>query len=112
MGAVFLECDEWSPEDIYQKYKTAFRGNTQGCCLLIAEEIIQTNGGVAVAGELTWYGGNCRRTHWWVEIDGKVVDPMGDDFLSTEDATGRTEHHRDQNIFASLLPQYEKWRVY
>jgi len=37
-----------------------------------------------VAGELTWYGGTCRRTHWWVEKDGQVVDPMGDDFLRSE----------------------------
>jgi len=98
-------------QDIFEKYKTYYGTNLQGCCPLIADEIQSAVGGDVVAGELTWFGGSCRRTHWWVEKDGKVLDPMGDEFLSTEDATDRCEVHRDRAIFRNILPQYERWRV-
>jgi hypothetical protein len=98
-------------ERIFEKYRNAYHGEVQGCCLLIADEIQDILGGDVVAGELTWYGGSCRRSHWWVEIDGKIIDPMGNELLSTETAPGRTEIHRDRNIFESLLPQYEQWRI-
>ena len=98
-------------QDIFARYEAAYGSNLQGCCPLIADEIQRAVGGDVVAGELTWYGGSCRRTHWWVEKDGQVLDPMGDDFLRTEDATGRCEAHRDRAIFDRILPQYERWRV-
>lgn len=98
------------PEMVFEKYKAAY-GSTQGCCLLIADEIQRAIGGDVVAGELTWYGGSCRRTHWWVEIDGETIDPSGDDFLSTEEATQRIEIHRERSIFDALLPRYEKYRL-
>lgn len=97
-------------EIIHSKYKSAYGSNLQGCCLLIADEIIKAIGGCAVAGEITWYGGSCRRSHWWVEKDGEIIDPMGEEFLSTEIATGRNEEHRDQQIFNELLPLYEMYR--
>lgn len=96
---------------IYSKYKAAYGDELQGCCLLIAHEIQEAIGGDVVAGELTWYGGSCRRTHWWVEKDGKTIDPMGDELLSYEVYGGRSEHHRDLHIFLSVLPRYEQWRV-
>lgn len=96
---------------IYQKYVQAYNSEIQGCCLLIADEIQKQIGGDVVAGELTWYGGSCRRTHWWVEKDGRIIDPMGDEFLRHEEYTGRLEHHRDRTIFENLLPQYEQWRI-
>jgi hypothetical protein len=102
---------DFTAEMIHEKYKAAYGQNIQGCCLLIADEIQQTVGGEVVAGELTWYGGSCRRTHWWVEKDGTVIDPMGDEFLSTEEYTGREEAHRDRTIFDGVLPQYEQWRI-
>ena len=102
---------DFTVEMIHEKYKAAYGSNLQGCCPLIADEIQQTVGGEVVAGELTWYGGSYRRTHWWVEKDGKVIDPMGDEFLSTEEYTGRSEAHRDRVIFDSVLPQYERWRI-
>lgn len=77
-------------QEIHAKYAAAYGSNLQGCCPLIADEIQRAIGGQVVAGELTWYGGSCRRTHWWVEKDGQVVDPMGDDFLRIEVATGRS----------------------
>ena len=98
-------------QNIYEKYRSAYGENLQGCCLLLAEEIQQAVGGEVVAGKLTWYGGTCRRTHWWVEKDGEIFDPMGEAFLSTEIATGRVEVHRDSSILASLLPKYERWRI-
>lgn len=102
---------DFTAEMIHEKYKAAYGANLQGCCLLIADEISDTVGGEVVAGELTWYGGSCRRTHWWVEKDGKTIDPMGDEFLSGEEYTGRIEAHRDRTIFDSVLPQYERWRI-
>jgi hypothetical protein len=86
---------DFTAEMIHEKYKAAYGTNLQGCCLLIADEIADTVGGEVVAGELTWYGGSCRRTHWWVE----------------KEYTGRLEAHRDRGIFDSVLPQYERWRI-
>ena len=96
---------------IYDRYKAVWGDNLQGCCLLIADEIQRAIGGGVVAGELTWYGGSCRRSHWWVSKDGSVIDPMGDELLSYEECPGRDEHHRDSAMFARLLPQYERWRA-
>lgn len=100
-----------TPEQIFQKYHKRYDGETQGCCPLIADEIVRQHGGEVVAGELTWLGGACRRTHWWVEKDGKVIDPMGDYLLSFEDFPGRVELHRDRHQFDAILPRYEQWRV-
>lgn len=99
-----------TPEAILKRYTEAYGWNLQGCCLLIADEIRQAIGGEVVAGELTWYGGSCRRTHWWIEKDGKTIDPMGDAFLASEEYPGRVEHHRDGAMFERLLPQYELYR--
>ena len=98
-------------DTIFRKYQNRFGDIPQGCCLLIADEISRLVGGDVVAGELTWYGGSCRRTHWWVEKDGVVLDPMGDYFLSFEDYPGRTEIHKDAALFKKLLPEYEQWRI-
>ena len=98
-------------ETVHAMYTGVYGNNPQGCCLLIADEIAKEIGGEVVAGEIWWFGGTCRRTHWWAEKDGLVLDPMGAYLLSFEEATGRTEHHRDRAIFDSLLPLYEKWRI-
>ena len=98
-------------QQVFDKYRDRYGHELQGCCLLIADEILSVVGGEAVAGELTWYGGSCRRTHWWVEKDGVTLDPMGDWFLELEDAPGRQEIHRDQAAFQNILPEYEIWRV-
>ena len=100
-----------SPEAIWRKYHERYDGETQGCCPLIADEIQRAIGGEVVAGELTWYGGACRRTHWWVVKDGQIIDPMGEDFLRGEEASGREEIHRDEAMFRRILPDYERWRV-
>jgi hypothetical protein len=42
-------------EIIYQKYVKAYKNETQGCCLFIADEIQKQIGGDVVARELTWY---------------------------------------------------------
>lgn len=95
---------------IFEKYQKVYGANLQGCCPVIADEIADVVGGEVVAGYLTWYGGSCRRSHWWVEAEGETIDPMGDDFLKGEDGPGRTEIHRDRSIFDKVLPLYEKWR--
>jgi hypothetical protein len=100
-----------SADSIYKKYSDAYDGEIQGCCPLIADEIQKEIGGEIVAGELTWNGGACRRTHWWVVKDGAVIDPMGDHLLSFEDYPGRNEIHRDRTEFDSILPRYEQWRI-
>lgn len=96
---------------IFARYLSRYDGEVQGCCPVIADEIRKRIGGCAVAGMLLWYGGCCRRTHWWVEKDGVVIDPMGDWFLSDEEGTGREVVHRNQSEFEAILPQYERWRI-
>jgi hypothetical protein len=100
-----------TPKEIFEHYLKHYDNEVQGCCLLLADEIQQEIGGDVVAGVLTWYGGSCSRTHWWVEKDGETIDPMGDWFLSSEVATGRTVFHRDRNAFEAILPRYEQWRL-
>ncbi len=97
--------------DVFDKYTAIYGNNLHGCCLLIADEINKAIGGEVVAGKLTWYGGTCSRTHWWVEKDGRTIDPMGDEILGYEEYTGRVVVHRNSAIFDSLLPNYEKWRI-
>jgi len=97
--------------EVYERYTAKYGDNLQGCCLLIAGEIADRVGGDVVAGELTWYGGSCRRTHWWAAKGDVVLDPMGDYLLLFEAAPGREEHHRDRTLFEQLLPEYERWRV-
>lgn len=96
---------------VFNAYNDAYGGEIQGCCLLIADEIRRKCGGEVVAGFLTWHGGACRRSHWWVDFDGTILDPMGDHLLSFEDFPGREEAHRDRTTFENLLPEYEQWRV-
>ncbi len=99
-------------EEITAKYAAVYgRSNLQGCCLLIADEIAERTGGELVAGYLTWYGGSCRRTHWWVVLGEQLLDPMGEEFLAGETYPGRIESHRDPVLFRSLLPAYERWRI-
>lgn len=100
-----------APGAIWLKYFRHYDGEVQGCCPLIADEIQKAIGGEVVAGELTWNGGSCRRTHWWVEKDGETIDPMGDWMLRHEDYPDRVAHHRDAGIFRRILPQYERWRI-
>ena len=103
--------DRCAADEIYAKYVTAYDDELQGCCLLIADEISNVIDGEVVAGELHYNHGCNKRTHWWVEKDGIVFDPMGDEFLEGEIGGGRLEVHRDRKVFEGLLPEYEKWRV-
>ena len=96
---------------VFERYRAAYGDEMKGCCPLIADEIQRRVGGEVVAGELTWFGGSCRRTHWWVEVNGVTLDPMGDWFLASEVAPGREEHHRDRATFEAILQQYEQWRI-
>jgi hypothetical protein len=93
---------------IYEEYRKRF-DSTQGLCAVIAKEIIDIIGGEPVAGYLTWYGGSCRRSHWWVEKDGEIIDPMGDDFLKDEEAIGREEIHRNLDYFFIELDRQMVW---
>ena len=100
-----------TPNDIYQKYHRHYDGEIQGCCPLIADEIQRAVGGEVVAGEIQLYGGSVRRTHWWVEKDGEVLDPMGNAIMDPRDYPERVEVHRDRATFEAILPRYERWRV-
>lgn len=99
--------------DLYLRYRWGMY-DSSCVCLECATTVRRENtgfGGEVVAGELTWYGGSCRRTHWWVVKDGQVIDPMGDELLRHEEAPGREEIHRDRRVFENILPDYERWRV-
>ena len=71
-------------QDIYDKYYTRFNGELQGLCLVITRDICNNViGSVPVRGYLCAATG-WRRSHWWVEIDGKTFDPFGDLYSKTE----------------------------
>jgi hypothetical protein len=97
---------------IYSHYFIRYGHEMQGCCPLIADEIQRAVGGEVVAGYLTFFGGSHRRSHWWVEKDGVVLDPMGDEAIShPDDYGGREEVHRDRAMLDRILPQYEQYRA-
>lgn len=99
-------------DSIYRKYHDHYDGEIQGCCPLIADEISCATGGAVVAGEITFFGGSQRRTHWWVDLRGVILDPMGDAMMTEpRDYAERVEIHRDRAIFDAILPQYEQWRI-
>jgi len=102
------ESNKLIAQRIFQKYYTAFDGEIQGCCLVIADEIKKVIGGEVVAGFLCMCG--IERSHWWIEKDGEIFDPMGDKYKN-EINFHRREEHRDFEIFLSLLPRYEKYRI-
>jgi hypothetical protein len=104
------EEDQTTAQLVFDRYVDYYDGEIQGCCLLIADEIQRKIGGELVAGEIA-YGGTGIRTHWWVEKDGEIVDPMFAHFFCEEDYPKRTELHRDRRIFDQNLPNYEQWRV-
>lgn len=95
---------------IFLKYKRAY-GNAQGVCMLIADEIAKATGGIPVAGYLCWYSGSSRRSHWWVDLEGEILDPMGEEAMEFEVGVSYEEVHRDQEEFAVILAQNEQYRV-
>jgi hypothetical protein len=96
-------------QEVLNRYNSHFEGEIQGCCPVIADEIAERIGGEVVAGYLCWT--TVRRSHWWVVTsDGIVHDPMGDE-LKDEPGFHRDEAHRQREIFDSILPQFEQWRV-
>ncbi len=97
-------------DEIFERYRAAYDGEVQGCCLLIADEIQRAIGGEVVAGELTYGAGNIR-THWWVEKDGFTFDPMAEFLFLPEDGMRRELVHKDRSMFERLLPNYERWRL-
>lgn len=100
--------DEEKVKAIYQKYHSYYDGDVQGTCSLIADEIIKAIGGIAVAGYLKYK--SSQRSHWWVEKDGIVFDPMTDDKFYPNEYR-REEAHRDPEIFKKVLLIYEEFRV-
>ena len=65
-------------DTVYAMYEAKAGGFPQGYCGQIAEEIQRQCGGELVAGWLEY--GIGRREHWWLEIDGSIVDPMAEAF--------------------------------
>lgn len=88
---------------IFAAYMDANDRDVQGLCALIASDIIDKIGGVLVAGELVW--ASCRRTHWWVDVDGETVDPMGDWQMDGE-SFYRHEAHRNQQFGKDFAAMY------
>lgn len=101
-------CDFAIAKEIFDNYKIAFDGDIQGVCLIIADETQKAIGGEVVAGFLCMCG--IERPHWWVEKDGIIYDFMGEEYKE-EINFHRREEHRNRDIFESLLPRYEKYRL-
>ncbi len=105
-------CETFFAHEIFERYKKkcgGYIGDMQGLCLIIADETQKMIGGEVVAGFLMMNGG--QRSHWWVEKEGIVYDFMGDVYQKTEFNFHRKEEHRNKEIFESLLPRYEKYRL-
>lgn len=94
---------------LYVRYREVYGGEVQGLCLILADEIAAATGGVVVAGHIEYGGGS--RTHWWVEVERDVVDPMGDDLFGGEPVYAHVEEHRDPAVFRNLLSRYEQFRL-
>ena len=90
-------------QEIYERYKDMYGSNTQGLCAYIAKDIINAIGGIPTAGYITWFGGSCRREHWWVEKNGLIIDPMGDDRLGNEVGYRHEKVHQDLGVFMQML---------
>lgn len=103
-------CNISTAYEIFEKYKKAYDNEMQGLCLIIADETQKVIGGEVVAGFLCMNGG--QRSHWWIEKDGVVYDFMGDVYQKSEFNFYRKEEHRNREIFDSLLPKYEKYRLW
>lgn len=103
-----IELDRQTAQEIFQKYHSAFDGDVQGACIIIADEIQRAIGGECVAGHLCMCG--IERSHWWVEKDGRIYDPMGDVYKD-EIGFHRREAHRSREEFEVILPRYERYRL-
>lgn len=96
---------------IFERYRDHHSGDLRGAFIVIADEIQQAIGGVCVAGQLFWKPG-VRVTHWWVEKNGVVYDPMGGHVLSDKtEPKGRHEVHRDRAVFDIVIQKFEPWRI-
>ncbi len=97
-----------SAHEIFERYKKAYNNEMQGLCLIIADETQKAIGGNIVAGYLCMCG--IQRPHWWVEKDDIIYDLMGDAYKK-EINFHRKEEHRNREIFESLLPRHEHYRL-
>ncbi|MHB8172738.1 MAG: hypothetical protein ACYDG6_14610 [Thermincolia bacterium] len=95
--------DKEIAESVYEGYKGLYGDNIQGLCGQLAKSIQSQIGGIITAGYIIWYGGSCRRSHWWVEKNGIVIDPMGDDRVGQEIGYDHEKVHQDINIFNKLF---------
>ncbi len=95
-------------QEIFDRYKKSYNNEMQGLCLIIADETQKAIGGDIVAGYLCMCG--IQRPHWWVEKNGIIYDFMGDVYKK-EINFHRKEEHRNREIFESLLPRYEHYRL-
>ncbi|MNY85801.1 hypothetical protein D3C78_20010 [compost metagenome] len=100
--------DKQIAQAIYDKYHEFYDGETQGCCAVIAMEITKTIDGVAVAGYIDYYRGE--RSHWWVEKDGQIYDPMTEYYFS-KDPHRHVEVHRDQAEFLKVYNNYKQYEI-
>lgn len=78
---------------IYLTYKARY-GFPQGYCGQIAEDIQKKIGGQIVAGYLVFKTHN--REHWWLDLEGVIIDPMSDELMMSDPHTHK-EVHRDMS---------------
>lgn len=85
-------------ESLYAGYSSIY-GFPQGKCEEIARTIKNSIGGKMVGGILV-INHVTHRTHWWVEKNGEIIDPMADELKETD--TVRHAHVEDMD-FAGFL---------
>lgn len=85
-------------ESLYAAYRSIY-GFPQGKCEEIARAIKNSIGGEMVGGILI-INHAVHRTHWWVERNGEIIDPMTDELKET-DTVGYA--HVEDMDFADFL---------
>lgn len=59
----------------------------------------------------SFYDGGCnRRSHWWVEKDGRTIDPQGD-YAFEGDPFRREVAHRSLEVFQGCVEENSRYRI-
>lgn len=88
---------------IFNWWNHRLGGELQGACAIVAAEIyfeLACKDEDVVGGYLTSATG-WRRPHWWIEKDGKVYDPMGDEYRNEPGFKREVAHRGDWKDFVA-----------
>jgi len=107
------ETDAMVVDAIFRNWHDRLGGEMQGACAVVAMEVyfcLDCEDKCVVGGYLTSATG-WRRAHWWIEKNGIVYDPMGEEYKN-EPGFKREVAHRGhwKDFVAEYRRQKEKIR--